>query len=390
MDDRRRYIFDVIAIINNYAHGYLLIDVVSSLPFDKIFAFEMDTCYMPEISPSKYYNFFFFLRIVKLNKYFAIIERLFSKYVLQIRFAKLFVAIFYLAHLIGNIYTGSSPGIYPSIFNACQKFSESDPRKLKCRRDIVFGNFMNIYLYSLFVGLSIMLGADYDVIFAWERVVQFLTIIFSTIIIATIYSNVTIMLVKLSSGISPILQEKIDKMNQYMRFMKFDETFAKQIEEYHINIWFKQRNIIYDDNFLSDMSEPLHKNLLLNQWKYTFFAKSKLFSIVSSSLIFDMILYLKPKIFMKSDVIFTEGESGKDLFMVSKNGKCKVSIGGQWVRDLGFGDYFGEIGLFMRSRRRTATVTSIADADFLYLEGENFERLLRNFPQDCEIIRMEQ
>ena len=113
-----------------------------------------------------------------------------------------------------------------------------------------------------------MLGADYDAIYGIEKIIQFMTIIFSTIIIATIYSNVTIMLIKLSSGISPVLQEKIDKMDQYMQFMKFEEIFSAQVEEYHINIWFKQRNIIYDDNFLDDMSESLHKSLLLHQWKF--------------------------------------------------------------------------------------------------------------------------
>lgn len=387
MDEKRVYIYSLDMIITRYCKSYLMIDILSSVPFEKIFEFTKDECYMPKLNYKKVMQLFFILRAFKLNKYFELIEKFLSKFILIIRFLKLFVVLIYLAHMIGNIYCGNSPSMYKKIFGSCNSFSQSSPSFKQCIEQTMTEKFSNVYFYSLYTGIVMMLGSDFESQESWERVLQIGTFMFSTIITATIYSNVCIMLTKLSSGISPVLQDKIDRMNQYMLFMKFDDNFRSQIEEYHINIWYKQRNIIYEDSFLQDMSEPLQKTLLLHQWKYTFFAKSKFIEQISSLYLTGMVIYLKPKIYMKSDIVFSEGETGTDLFFVSKTGRCKVSIGGQLVRYLTYGDYFGEIGIFLRSRRRTATIVSLTDADFLYLEGKRFEFLLRNYPEDYSIIR---
>ena len=315
LDEKNVYIMDLELIIKNYLNSYLVVDVLSSIPFDKIFPFDESYCYKPVMAPSKIPHLLFFLRGLKLNKYFALIERFFSKFTLQIRFAKLFIFILYLAHFIGNLFSGNSPAMVGNVFIGCNtKYSESDPMRKICQHDLLHDNFINVYFYSLFIGMIMTLGTDVDIVAPWENIILFMTIIFSTIINATIYSNVTIMLTKFSSGISPVLQEKIDSINQYMLFMKFDPEFRQQIEEYHINIWFKQRNMIYEDSFLGDMSESLQKGLLLQQWKYSFFAESKFFSLVSKYFIYDMVIHLKPKIFMKSDVVYSEGETGTEVY----------------------------------------------------------------------------
>ena len=133
---------------------------------------------------------------------------------------------------------------------------------------------------------------------------------------------------------------------------------------------------MYDDSFFGDMSLALHKILLLLQFKPTFFRYSKLMANISESFILFLIVLLKPKIFMTNDVIITEGESTKEVYMASISSYCKVYIGGQWVKDIGNGDYFGEIAIFLRSRRRSATILCYKDSDFLYAEGEEMEILL--------------
>ena len=56
-----------------------------------------------------------------------------------------------------------------------------------------------------------------------------------------------------------------------MSFMEFDPEFIDRISEYHLNLWMKQRNMLYPEDFFDDMSLSLHKTLLIDQWKKSFF-----------------------------------------------------------------------------------------------------------------------
>ena len=64
----------------------------------------------------------------------------------------------------------------------------------------------------------------------------------------------------------------------------------------------------------------------------------------------------KERIFQPGDHITEEGKGGVGFFVIA-DGTAKVSVGGNEVRTLGAGDYFGEIGL-IADVDRTATITA--------------------------------
>jgi CRP/FNR family cyclic AMP-dependent transcriptional regulator len=78
-------------------------------------------------------------------------------------------------------------------------------------------------------------------------------------------------------------------------------------------------------------------------------------------------------------VLTTEGESGEEFFVIL-DGTVAVSRGGRHVRDLGPGDFFGEIAL-LGNVPRTATVTASSPARLLVLAHREFYSLLSNHPQ---------
>ena len=157
-------------------------------------------------------------------------------------------------------------------------------------------------------------------------------------------------------------------------------------EEYLSNLWLKQRNIIYEDTFFDDLSYSLHKILLIKQWQHNFFKTSKFVKLTSMDFFTGMIHLLKPKIFMAKDVIIAEGDISSDVFFNSRNGFCSLQLGGNLVKFLGPWEYYGEIAIFLRMRRRTATITCLKDCDFLMIESALFERLLMDFPEDAVAI----
>ena len=65
---------------------------------------------------------------------------------------------------------------------------------------------------------------------------------------------------------------------------------------------------------------------------------------------------MKERTFRAGDTVTEEGKGGVGFFVID-DGTAKVSVGGQDVRTLGAGDYFGEIGL-IADVDRTATITA--------------------------------
>ena len=73
-----------------------------------------------------------------------------------------------------------------------------------------------------------------------------------------------------------------------------------------------------------------------------------------------------------------EGDPG-DSFVILRSGGATVDQGGRHLRDLGSGDFLGEIAL-LDGGPRTASVTATDDIDALVIDREGFQRLIDQFP----------
>ena len=73
-----------------------------------------------------------------------------------------------------------------------------------------------------------------------------------------------------------------------------------------------------------------------------------------------------------------EGEPGES-FIVIVAGRATVQIGIRTVRELGAGDYLGEISL-IDGRPRTATVVALESITALIVPRAGFERLIDDYP----------
>jgi CRP/FNR family cyclic AMP-dependent transcriptional regulator len=78
-------------------------------------------------------------------------------------------------------------------------------------------------------------------------------------------------------------------------------------------------------------------------------------------------------------VLTREGASGSEFFVIV-DGEVSVTKGGNEVRTLGEGDFFGEISL-LEDRPRTATVTAKTPLRFFVLTRHNFRSLLDKQPE---------
>jgi CRP-like cAMP-binding protein len=77
-------------------------------------------------------------------------------------------------------------------------------------------------------------------------------------------------------------------------------------------------------------------------------------------------------------VLMREGARGRE-FLVIENGTVDVTREGRPIRQLGPGDWVGEIAL-IADMPRTATVTTTSDARLLVLTDRAFAKLVRDVP----------
>ncbi len=81
-----------------------------------------------------------------------------------------------------------------------------------------------------------------------------------------------------------------------------------------------------------------------------------------------------------------EGETGREFFVILE-GEAEVTKGGEAVRTLGPGEFFGEIAL-VEHRPRTATVTAKTELRFFVLTSQAFWGLLDRQPEiQREVLR---
>ncbi len=82
--------------------------------------------------------------------------------------------------------------------------------------------------------------------------------------------------------------------------------------------------------------------------------------------------------FAPGDILVREGEPGDSLILI-RDGQATVAVGGRTVRQLGSGDFLGEIAL-IDGRPRTATVTATQPIEALVIDRAGFGRLMEEFP----------
>jgi diguanylate cyclase (GGDEF)-like protein len=93
--------------------------------------------------------------------------------------------------------------------------------------------------------------------------------------------------------------------------------------------------------------------------------------------------FLEPKLYAKDDVVFREGEIGKELFIVRSGmiGSYATLPDGSRrdVYRFGPGLLFGEMAI-IEDEPRTATCYAMEDSELLVMEGIDFYRLAWNYP----------
>ena len=108
--------------------------------------------------------------------------------------------------------------------------------------------------------------------------------------------------------------------------------------------------------------------------------RAPLFAGAEPLLLNAVIMALHPASAAAGETLIQAGDAAKEMYMICRGQVEVVDKVGKVVKELGEGDFFGEIGLLM-SVPRTATVRAKSQCDLFVLEKGEFCRILRAHPQ---------
>ena len=109
-------------------------------------------------------------------------------------------------------------------------------------------------------------------------------------------------------------------------------------------------------------------------------ARAPLFSALSKQELGELAKATEDLEVEEGKVLTREGDLGREFFVIVE-GDVSVTQDGNEVRQLGPGDFFGEIALIYENARRTATVTATSPLRFFVLTRQSFRSLLEHQPE---------
>jgi hypothetical protein len=117
--------------------------------------------------------------------------------------------------------------------------------------------------------------------------------------------------------------------------------------------------------------------------------RSPLFSDLAQGELMALMSGLELLSFAPGDVIIVEGEPGHSLFVVT-TGRVKAFVRSpagrhMLVREMGEGEFFGEIGV-LKGGPRTATVTAGSRAELLELDRQTLDRITTTHPRVRQVL----
>jgi hypothetical protein len=366
-------------IATTYIKSDFIFDVLSAMPFNLLVATDITKCGTQTQNSAKIFLYFGLIRINRILNLSHLIEKSDTKHINVFRLIKLLLFFFYVCHFIGCVKVGVT-SLTVSVSQFLLRESKKD-----------FENFMKIYSYCLLVGISSILGTDQHLETSSEKLLNVIINVFSLGISANIFGYIALILEKMSSSkvsTNKNLRDKLDLVNEYLFYENVDGKLRDKVNNLYKFMYIRQRRLFFHNFMYSDVNESLLPFIKLQLWDEIYFIRDKLFVLDTISPYFfsNMLFHMEGRLYVKDEIIILEGENSLDLYFICCSSMVEVYCSDNLVNKMKEGEFFGESAVFTSSKKRSATIISKSDGDFLYVKGNIFYKLLLDFPDEREIF----
>lgn len=179
-------------------------------------------------------------------------------------------------------------------------------------------------------------------------------------------------------------RRKMEEITSFMNYRSVSPELQRRVQDYYEHLW--ESRLGKDENeILSEIPDPLRTDLALYMRK-DLITKVPFFRRASEELLRDIVMALKPRVFLPGTKIIEKGEAGTCMYIVSSGSVDVVSDDGKTVfATLREGSIVGEMALVL-DQVRSATVRTVGYCDLYVLEKEDFDEVLQKYPDFAKHI----
>jgi len=172
---------------------------------------------------------------------------------------------------------------------------------------------------------------------------------------------------------------KMEKIQTFMAYRDVPGDLQDSIRTYYDYLWNNRRGFD-ESSVLEELPSSLKLQVALHLNR-EIIEKVPMFKGAPDDLIRQIVLNLKPMLYIPGDYIFRKGDMGDQMYFISRGKVEIVSEDGQTVfATLSEGSFFGEIALLFSSER-TASVRAAEYCDLYTLDKFTFDTVLAKFPE---------
>ena len=210
---------------------------------------------------------------------------------------------------------------------------------------------------------------------------QMLYAIVVMILGAGVYGYVIANVATILSNIDPArvrYREMVERLSVFMRYRDIPNDLQKRILDYNAYLW--EKRLGYDESAAIAGLPPTLRaevSLYLNR---EIISKVPMFRGASEEFIRAVALEMRPVIFTPGDFIMRAGESGSEMYFISRGSvEIMAADGKTQLAKLTAGDFFGEMALLL-NQPRMAGARAAEYCDLYVLEKATFKNILARFP----------
>jgi CRP-like cAMP-binding protein len=317
-------------------------------------------------------GFFKTLRLLRIGRLLKYIEKF--QYANIWRIVRLVVFFALIAHILGCMWKFVVSGIAEG---------------WEVSNGLVDVSNTKAYLVSFYSALCMLLGENVEPERTGEIVMHTLLLMLGAILQAYIFGQVGLLIADSNSS-SGQYKAKIDVIREVMNTLILPNELQVRIYNYYEYFWNRHRGLSHL-NMFDDLSEPLISEICLHLHA-DHVQRVVMFQGCQPGFLVAIVNKMLPRIFLPSDFIIVKGESGREMYFIRK-GICsviaakKVGEKGKVICQILEGSSFGEMALYGRDSRRSATVMASTYCDLDVLEKTDFMEILKEYPEMDEKIK---
>ncbi|GFO46757.1 cyclic nucleotide-gated cation channel beta-1 [Plakobranchus ocellatus] len=197
-------------------------------------------------------------------------------------------------------------------------------------------------------------------------------------------------IVEAAGNVKDNYRKKMDSCLWYMQSINLPEEMKDKVREWFLYNW-EQQKTIDERSLVSSLPRKLQTDLAINV-HFNTLSKVQLFQDCERNLLYDLVLKLRPILYLPGDYVCKKGEVGKEMYIVTQ-GQVEV-VGGEnnqtVLATLHEGSVFGEISLLAmsgRGNRRTADVRCKGYTNVFTLSKHDFEMAMTEYPDAQALLK---